>query len=100
MRIDKLPMADPGREKDARELFPLAMPPEEYAARHGHEWLCFSFDDYCYSDAALDRWVQQLGDILFQRDGAPEIENLRKRYLTAEEQRTIEERSREMAEDF
>jgi len=100
MRVDELPMADPGREKDARQLFPMAMPPEEYAARHGHEWLCFSFDDYRYTDAALDCWVQRLGDILFQRDGAPALEDLRKRYLTEEEQSEIEERRRAMAEDF
>jgi len=67
---DDLPPADPGRERDARELFPLNMSPEEYAAMYGHEWYCFSFDDYRYSDPELDRWIQRLGDILFKRDGA------------------------------
>jgi len=68
---DDLPLADPGRERDARELFPfLAMTPEEYAARHGKDWYCFSFDDYRYSDPVLDRWIQRLGDILFQRGSA------------------------------
>ena len=67
---DDLPPADPGRERDARELFPLDMTPEEYAAKHGHEWFCFSFDDYRYADPELDRWIQRLGDILFNRDDA------------------------------
>jgi len=65
--VDDLPPAPPDRERDARELFPLDMSPEEYAARHRHEWLCFSFDDYRYADPELDRWIQRLGDIFFNR---------------------------------
>jgi hypothetical protein len=39
MRDDAdLPLADPGRERDARKMFSLTMKPEEYAARHAHEW--------------------------------------------------------------
>jgi hypothetical protein len=68
MSRDPLPPADPSRERDARELFPIAeMTPEAYAARRGKEWYCFSFDDYRYSDPELDRWIQRLGDILFGR---------------------------------
>ncbi|HYM59457.1 MAG TPA: hypothetical protein VEZ11_01050, partial [Thermoanaerobaculia bacterium] len=74
---------------DARELFPIAMSPDEYAARHAHQWYCFSFDDYRYSDPGLDRWVQRLGDILFERDGAPSIDELRARYLSEDERRQI-----------
>ena len=54
--IDDLPPAPPDRERDAREL-----------SKHRHEWYCFSFDDYRYSDPELDRWIQRLGDILFNR---------------------------------
>jgi hypothetical protein len=68
--IGDLPPAPPDRERDARELFPLDITPEEYAARHGKDWYCFSFDDYRYSDPELDRWIQRLGDILFNRTGA------------------------------
>lgn len=66
--LDDLPLADPGRERDAREWFPIGkMSPEEYAAREGHRWYCFSFDDYRYADPEVDRWIQRLGDILFKR---------------------------------
>jgi hypothetical protein len=59
------PPASPDRERDARELFPIAeMTPEEYAARYGDGWYCFSFDDYSYSDPELDRWIQHLGEVL------------------------------------
>ncbi len=59
--LDELPMADPGREKDARQLFDFTMSPDEYAAREGHGWYCFSFDDYRYSDQAVETWIQRLG---------------------------------------
>lgn len=65
--VDDLPPAPRDRERDARELFPLDMSPEEYAMRHRHEWVCFSFDDYRYSDPKMDRWIQRLGDIFFDR---------------------------------
>jgi len=88
-------MADPGREKDAREMFPLDISPEEYAAGHAHEWLCFSFDDYRYSDHALEDWIQRLGDILFQRTGAPSLAELRQRYLTEAQPKAVEQRESE-----
>lgn len=76
-----LPIADPGREAMAREIFPMTMTPEEYAAREGYRWVCFSFDDYRYSDGALTEWIHRLGDILFRRNGAPSIDELRARLL-------------------
>jgi hypothetical protein len=93
--IDALPMAPPDRERDARQLFPLDIPPEEYAARHAHEWVCFGFDDYRYSDVELQRWIHRLGDILFRRDGAPSVDELRHRYLTEAERLAAEKRERE-----
>ena len=88
--ITDLPMADPGREADARTMFPFDMSPDEYAARHAHLWYCFSFDDYRYADPAMDRWIQRLGDILFRREGMPSVDELRAKYLTADERRAIE----------
>lgn len=79
--IGDLPMADAGREAGARELFPFDVSPEEYAAHNAHHWYCFSFDDYRYSDPAMERWIHRLGDILFQREGAPAVEELRARFL-------------------
>jgi hypothetical protein len=43
--FEDLPLADAGREALALELFRLEMSPEEYAARFGHEFALFSFDE-------------------------------------------------------
>ena len=89
-----LPMADPGRERTAMELFPVAQSPEEYAARNAHLWVSFSFDDYRYRDPILNAWIQRLGDIFFRRNGAPSISELREKYLTLEERQHIEAEER------
>ena len=61
---DRRAFADPGREQDASRLFPFtSMSPEEYAAREGVNWLCFSFADFRYRDPVLDAWIQTLGRI-------------------------------------
>lgn len=66
--VSDLPLADPSRERDAEELFPhREMSPEEYAAKHRADWYCFSYDDYRYRDAELERWIHRLGDIFFER---------------------------------
>jgi hypothetical protein len=89
--VGALPAAEPSRERHALELFPLTISPEEYAARHGHEWLCFSFDDYRYSDPSLNIWIHRLGDILFRRGAAPSLSELRVRYLSPDERSLITE---------
>jgi hypothetical protein len=81
----------------AHEMFTaeeLRMSPEEYAARHGHLWLCFSFHQYRYRDAALGAWMRRLGGILFD-DG--ELARCRARYLSPEE---LEDVRRSEAQDF
>ncbi len=83
------PFADPERERQAVAHFPLDQSPEEYAERNAHSWVCFSFDDYRYRDSALDAWVTRLGDILFQRNGAPSVVELRARFLSEDERREI-----------
>lgn len=60
----------------------LACLPEEYAARHAHEWGCFSYHRYRYRDPALGVWIRRLGEI-FSSEG--EVEQCRQRFLTAEE---------------
>ena len=70
----------------------LQMSPEEYAARHAHEWGCFSFHLYRYRDPVLGNWVRRLGEILF---AAGEVERCRLRFLTSEELRNVREREAE-----
>jgi hypothetical protein len=85
MSFEDLPLADAGRERDALDLFPLEMSPEEFAARHGHEFVLFSYDEVRYAHPGLTEWVQRLGDIFFGRNDAPSVRELRKKYLTPEE---------------
>lgn len=90
-------MTDAGGDATVRALIPpagLALGPEEYAARHGHEWGCFSFHRYHYRDAALGAWVHRLGEVLAD---AAELELCRDRYLTAEERAAV---ARAEAEGF
>jgi hypothetical protein len=62
MAHDAREEASPLREESAKELFPYrSMSVEEYAARHGADWGCFSFDEYRYADESLDRWIAALG---------------------------------------
>jgi len=72
----------------------LQQSPEEYAARHAHEWGCFSFHEYRYQDPALGAWVRRLGEILFTEG---EVERCRQRFLTPPE---LTEVRRREAEEF
>ena len=91
---DERPPADPMRTQMAQQMFSEGTSPEEYAARNAHSIMCFSLDDIRYADPALDAWIQRLGDILFQREGAPKLADLHARYLTPQE-RLEAERERE-----
>lgn len=72
----------------------LALAPEEYVARHAHEWGSFSFHEYRYDNAPLGAWVKRVGELLFA-DG--EVERCRLQYLTPNELAAV--RAYE-AEDF
>lgn len=95
MPFDHLPLADPGREAHALALFRLDMTPEEYAARFGHEFALFSFDDFRYTEPGLTEWVQRLGDIFFKRNGAPTLQQLREQFLSPAEIETVEQHERD-----
>ncbi|HET8578010.1 MAG TPA: hypothetical protein VFO18_13000 [Methylomirabilota bacterium] len=90
-----LPLADPGHVEMATELFSEGLSPEEFAARYAHTILCFSLDEVRYADPALDRWIGRLGDILFHRNGAPTVDELRERLLSPEERFRLECAERE-----
>jgi len=93
------PMADPGREEMAREMFSEGLSPEEYAARYSHGIWCFSLGDLRYPDPALDAWMRRFSDILHHENGAPTVAELREKLLTAEEQLAIRKAIQEMNED-
>lgn len=89
MHPSKLPLAPLGYEQDARNLFPVKeTSPEEYAARNGRVWLCFSFDKYSYRDKQLENWLQRLGEILKSQET---LQQYREQYLSLEEKAQIEQ---------
>jgi hypothetical protein len=85
-----LPLASPGREAAAARMFDTSISPEEYAARHAHMWVCFSFAEFEYRDTKLGTWIARLGDIIFGRNGAPTVRECRRKYLSDTERLEIE----------
>ena len=79
------PPADKDRTEIAEQHFSLGLSADEYAARHAHQWGCFSLDEVRYADSNLDAWIQRLGDIFFRRNDAPTLDELRNQYLTSDE---------------
>ena len=70
----------------------LQLPPEEYAARHGQDWACFSFHLYRFRDPAIRTWINRLHEI-FTTEG--ELERCRERYLTTAEVGVVRKRAAE-----
>lgn len=92
---DSLPMAHPDQEKWAEEMFPYQeMSAKEYAARYGHEWMCFSFGNYQYQNVTLNEWIEQL-DFIFFTPGA--LQQAQEEILTPEELAQVRSR---MEEEF
>jgi len=91
MTDSQRPLADPGREQMARQLFSEGLSPEEYAARYSHGIWCFSLGDLRYPDPALDGWIRRFADILHNENGAPTVDELREKLLTPEERRRIQQ---------
>lgn len=60
----------------------LRLHPEEYAARHSHEWGCFSFHLYRYSDVELGNWIRSVGALLFNIE---EVARCQEKYLSPAE---------------
>ncbi|WP_271254906.1 hypothetical protein [Pseudanabaena sp. Chao 1811] len=56
---------------------------------------CFSLDQYRYHDVVLQSWIHSLGAILFQKNGAPKLSDLRAKFLTTEEIQGIQEQENE-----
>ena len=72
----------------------LSMSPEEYAARHAHEWGCFSLHLCRFRDEVLGAWVRRFGEVFSDAD---ELERCRQQLLTPDE---LAEVRRQEAEGF
>lgn len=94
----ELPLATVSMEHTVREMMSCGLSSDEYAAREAHLILCFSLDQYRYRDVVLQEWIHSLGAILSQKTGAPNLNDLRAKFLTAEEIQEIQESEREFEE--
>jgi uncharacterized protein (TIGR02452 family) len=90
-----LPLANEEQEKLAVSLFRLDLSPEEYAARHAHEFVMFSFGRWSYRTPGMTEWVQQLDAFFFAPGLAKRLRALRERYLSPAEIEAVEARERE-----
>src|SRR3569832_1309854 len=80
------PLASEETERRVVETFPIDMAPEEFAARDGYGWLDFPFARFRYRDPALDRWIQQVNEILREPEKLRECQS---KYHTAAELQLI-----------
>lgn len=57
--------ADAEREAHARDFFPWReQSPAEYAATHGAAMVGYTYDAYTYTDADLEAWLVEVGELL------------------------------------
>lgn len=62
------PPADEERDARARAFFPWRTEtPAEYAFTYGAAMVGYTYDDYSYTDPALDAWLRELGEHLDRR---------------------------------
>lgn len=79
----------------ARQFFSptdLQMLPEEYAARYGHRWGCFSLHRYRYRDPLLAAWIGRLGEIL---SAEGQLERCRQHFLKPDELAEVQKQEAE-----
>jgi|GEM_PF-1937746 len=81
---------DSEADEIVRRLFSpddFALTPEEYAARHAHEWGLFSFHRFRYRDPNLGAWIRRLGEII---EDDTQVEKYKQQFLTPKEIAEIE----------
>jgi hypothetical protein len=82
-------------ESDLRLFHNLEYSPEEFAARCGHEFAMFPFDQYDYQRPGMTAWVKQFATIFFAPGLTGRLRQLREQYLTPEEIERAEKHERE-----
>jgi len=74
-----LPAATDNMESHVREVFPLDIHPEEFAAKDGAGWMEFTFHEYRFKDPELDSWIHAVGKIITD----PQLlEEMQRKYLS------------------
>jgi hypothetical protein len=84
--------AGPWAEEKAAAWMGTGLSPAEWAARHSHDLAMCSFLNSRFRHPALDAWIVELDQILRAPDA---VDAARRRYLTRQEVKAIEERERE-----
>jgi hypothetical protein len=74
------------REELIREIFPIHMAPEEYAARFGHQLNELTFCNYRYNDPVVNAWMQRLERVFFSPDL---LKSYQEQFLTHDERMQI-----------
>ena len=92
--IKDRPLADLEREALAARWRGEGLPPEEWAARHGHTVGSSSFADYRYAARGLDDWIQRVHAVL--RSPAL-LQRCRETFLSQAERDQIEREGRKNA---
>jgi len=85
LMIEERPIASTEYEKDALSRFKLELSAEEYAARYGHQFALFNYDNYRYQTDGMTEWVDRLSDFFFADDLQGRLRAAREKYLTLEE---------------
>ena len=86
--------AEEAEEWDLKLFRNLELSPEEFAARHGHEFAMFNFHTRTYKTPGMNEWIRQLAELFFAPDLPARLKKLRAKYLTADEIRGVEEYER------
>ncbi|MFC1750084.1 hypothetical protein ACFL2V_14890 [Pseudomonadota bacterium] len=63
-RRQSLPHASAEMETHVKEVFPVDIEPEVFAAKDGAGWMDFTFNDFRFTDPELDSWIHAVGKIV------------------------------------
>ncbi len=74
----RLPAASNEMESHVRDVFPIAIHPEEFAAKDGAGWMEFTFHEYRFKDPELDSWIHAVGKIITDPQT---LEEMQRKYL-------------------
>jgi len=77
-----LPLATAEMEAHVKEVFPIDITPEQFAAEDGAGWMEFTFHQYRFQDPELDSWIHAVGKIIADPQS---LEEAQRQYLSPDE---------------
>lgn len=82
-----LPRASREMEEHVKEVFPVDIEPEVFAAKDGAGWMDFTFNDFRFADPELDSWIHAVGKIVRDPELLKEVQD---KYLSKEERQDLD----------